>query len=92
MANFCISINLAPSCCNRNYLENVCRYRARMFRGRKYEFMWSSISSTAGLVCNGVLIGVVYKGQLGIYSQFSSLGFTNSSLSSLIALFNLYPY
>lgn len=91
MANFCISINLAPSCCNRNYLESVCRVRARVFRGRKYEFMWSSVSQTAGLVCNGVLIGVVYKGQLGIYPQFSSLGFTASSLSSLMALFNLYP-
>lgn len=91
MANYCISINLAPSCCSRNYLENVCRSRVRVFRGRKYEFMWSSVSSTAGLVCNGVLIGVVYKGSLGIYSQFSVLGFTKSSLSSLIALFNLYP-
>lgn len=91
MANFCISIDLAPSCCNRNYLENVCRTRVHCFRGRKYEFMWDSISSTASLVCNGVLIGVVWKGKLGIYSQFSSLGFTESSLKSLIALFNLYP-
>lgn len=91
MANFCLSIDLAPSCYNRNYLENVCRSSVRMFRGRKYEFMWDSVSLTAGLVCNGVLIGVVYKGSLGIYSQFSALGFTKSSLSSLIALFNLYP-
>lgn len=91
MANFCVSIELAPSCYNRNYLENVCRSSVRMFRGRKYEFMWDSVSSTAGLVCNGVLIGVVFKGGLGIYSQFSALGFTKSSLSSLIALFNLYP-
>lgn len=91
MANFCISINLAPSCCNRNYLENVCRMKTRVFRGRKYEFMWSSISSTAGLVCNGVLIGVVYKGSLGIYSQFASLGLSRSSLASLMSLFNLYP-
>lgn len=91
MANFCVSIDLAPSCCNRNYLESVCRSRVRMFRGRKYEFMWDSISSTAGLVCNGVLIGVVYKGSLGIYSQFAPLGLSRSSLSSLISLFNLYP-
>lgn len=91
MANFCVSINLAPSCCNRNYLENVCRSRVRVFRGRKYEFVWSSVSLTAGLICNGVLVGVVYKGSLGIYSQFSALGLTKSSLSSLMALFNLYP-
>lgn len=91
MANFCISIDLAPSCCNRNYLVNVCRTRVRCFRGRKYEFVWGCVSSTASLVCNGVLVGVVWKGKLGIYSQFTSLGFTESSLKSLIALFNLYP-
>ena len=91
MANFCISIALAPSCCNRNYLENVARCRARVFRGRKYQFVWLSAASTLGLECNGVLIGIVSKNQLGIYSQFSSLGFTASSLGSLIALFNLYP-
>ena len=91
MANYYVSIALTPSCCSRNYLENVCRLRAIMFRGRKYEFVWSSISSTAGLFCNGVLIGVVDKGRLGIFPQFSALGFTKSSLSSLMALFNLYP-
>ena len=91
MANYCVSIELSPSCCNRNYLESVCGIRARSFRGRKYEFMWSSVSLTAGLVCNGVLIGVVDKGCLGIFPQFSKLGFTKSSLSSLMSLFNLYP-
>lgn len=91
MANYYISIDLTPSCCSRNYLESVCNIRAKMFRGRKYEFMWSSVSSTAGLVCNGVLIGIVDKGRLGIFPQFSALGFTKSSLSSLMALFNLYP-
>lgn len=91
MANFCISIALAPSCCNRNYLESVCRHRSHIFRGRKYQFVWLSAASTAGLECNGVLIGIIVKGQLGIYSQFSPLSFTDSSLGSLIALFNLYP-
>ena len=91
MANYYVSIDLTPSCCSRNYLESVCKIRARMFRGRKYEFVWSSVSSTAGLVCNGVLIGVVDKGCLGIFPQFSALGLTKTSLSSLMALFNLYP-
>lgn len=91
MANYCVSIDLAPSCCNRNYLESVCKIRSKMFRGRRYEFAWGSTSSVAGLFCNNVLIGVVDKGSLGIYSQFSALGFTKSSLSSLMALFNLYP-
>lgn len=91
MANYCLSIDLTPSCCSRNYLENVCKIRAKMFRGRRYEFAWSPVSSVAGLFCNDVLIGVVDKGTLGIYSQFSALGFKKSSLSSLISLFNLYP-
>lgn len=91
MANFCISVSLAPSCCNRNYLEGVCRYRSRIFRGRKFQFVWLSVAGTAGLECNGVLVGIIEKGRLGIYPQFSALGFTGSSLGSLIALFNLYP-
>ena len=91
MASYCISIDLAPSCCSRNYLENVCRIRSKMFRGRRYEFVWGPVSSVAGLFCNDVLIGVVDKGCLGIFPQFSALGFTKSSLSSLISLFNLYP-
>lgn len=91
MANYYLSIDLAPSCCNRNYLENVCKIRAKMFRGRKYGFAWSSVSSTAGLVCNGVLIGVVDKGRLGIFPQFSALGLTKSTLSSIMAAFHLYP-
>lgn len=91
MVNYCISIDLTPSCCNPNYLEHVCRSRVRIFRGRKYEFAWNPVSSSAGLVCNGVLIGVVDKGCLGIFPKFSTLGLSKSSLSSLIALFNLYP-
>ena len=91
MANFCVSIDLATSCCSRNYLENVCKVRARMFRGRRYEFVWSPVSSVVYLCCNSIRIGEVYRGTLGIYSPFSSLGLTKTSLSSLMALFNLYP-
>ena len=91
MANYYLSIDLTPSCCSRNYLESVCSIRAKMFRGRRYEFGWGPVYSAAGLYCNGVLIGVVDKGCLGIFPQFSALGLTKSSLSSLMALFNLYP-
>lgn len=91
MANFCVSIDLTTSCCSRNYLKSVCNIQARVFRGRKYSFVWNYVSLTAGLVCNGVLIGVVYKGSLGIYSQFDFLELNKSSLASLISLFNLYP-
>ena len=91
MANFCISVYLVPSCYNRNYLESVCRQRARVFRGRKYEFVWSTHSLLAFLHCNGVCIGVIDKGRISIYSQFKTLIPTESYLCSLIALFNLYP-
>ena len=91
MEKFCVSIDLAPTCCNSNYLQYVCRSKVRVFRGRKYEFMWDSVSLTAGLVCDGVFIGVVYKGSLGIFPKFAHLGLSKSSLGSLIALFNLYP-
>lgn len=92
MADFCISVALATSCCTRNYLESVCRKPSRVCRGRVYIFEWSSEASTARLLCNGVLIGTVYRCRLGIYPQFSSLGLTTSSLNSIMALFNLYPY
>ena len=91
MANYCVSIKLSPSCCRRNYLESVCVIRSKMFRGRRYEFVWFPFTSVAGLLCNNVLIGEVDKGCLGIFPQFSALGLTKSSLSSLMALFNLYP-
>lgn len=91
MEKFCVSIDLVPSCCNRNYLEYVCRSSVRVFRGRKYEFRWDSVSLTAGLVCNGVFVGVVRSGVLGIFPKFEHLGLSKSSLASLIALFNLYP-
>ena len=91
MANYYLSIALAQSCCDCNYLQHVCRMKAQAFGGRKYEFIWSEFALTALLHCNGVCIGIVDKGSLGIYSQFSALGLTKSSLSSLMALFNLYP-
>lgn len=91
MEKYCISVDLAPSCCTRNYLESVCRCRTRVFRGRKYKFVWSPVDLIAGLVCNGVLIGIVHEGKLKIYSQFSSPYLTASSVGSIMALFNLYP-
>lgn len=92
MANYCVSIVLAASCCNTNYLQHICSFDAKLYRGRYYMLVWGSDSHIAYLCCNGVRIGEVRKGTLGIYSQFSVLGFTKSSLSSLMALFNLYPY
>lgn len=91
MANYCVSIVLAASCCNTNYLQHICSFDAKLYRGRYYMLVWGSDSRIAYLCCNGVRIGEVCKGCLGIFPQFSALGFTKSSLSSLMALFNLYP-
>ena len=53
--------------------------------------VWGSDSRVPYLYCNGVCVGEVCKGTLGIYSQFAPLGLNKSSLASLISLFNLYP-
>ena len=53
--------------------------------------VWGSDSRIAYLCCNGVRIGEVHKGTLGIYPQFAPLGLNKSSIASLISLFNLYP-
>ena len=91
MANYCISIVLAASCCNTNYLQHICSFDAKLYRGRYYMLVWGSDSRIAYLCCNGVRIGEVCKGRLGIYSQFAPLGLSKHFLSSLISLFNLYP-
>ena len=91
MANYCISIDLAASCCNTNYLQHICSFDAKIYRGRYYTFVWGSRSHIAYLCCNGVRIGEVRKGTLGIYSRFAPLGLSRTFLSSLISLFNLYP-
>lgn len=90
MANYCVSIELSPSCCSRNYLESVCDIHAKMFRGRRYEFVWSEFYNSAMLRCNAVCIGIVDKGSLSIYPQFKAIIPTESYLRSIIALFNLY--
>ena len=91
MANYCLSIALAASCCNTNYLQHICSFDAKLFRGRYYMLVWGSDSRIAYLCCNGVRIGEVHKGTLGIYPQFAPLGLNKSSIASLISLFNLYP-
>lgn len=91
MANNSLSVHLALCCCDYNYLQHVCKMKAQVFAGRKYEFMWSEHALTALLYCNGVCIGIVRKNRLEIYPQFQVLFPSRSSLYSLIAMFNLYP-
>lgn len=91
MANISLSVRLASCCCDCNYLQHVCRMKAQVFQGRKYEFIWSEFALTALLHCNGVCIGIVRKGSLSIYPQFTTLIPSISQLHSIIALFNLYP-
>lgn len=91
MANYYLSIALAQSCCDCNYLQHVCRMKAQAFGGRKYEFIWSEFALTALLHCNGVCVGAVVRGSLSIYPQFKTIIPTESYLRSIIALFNLYP-
>ena len=91
MANNSLSVHLALCCCDYNYLQQVCRMKAQVFAGRKYEFMWSEHTLTALLYCNGVCIGIVRKNRLEIYPQFQVIVSSRSQLLSIIAMFNLYP-
>lgn len=92
MANYCVSVKLAVCCCNCNYLQRVCKIENRIIHGRVYGFCWSDYYGTALLFCNGVCIGEVRHGALGIYPQFKSLIPSVSMLLSLMSYFNLFPY
>lgn len=91
MANYCFSVKLAACCCTRNYLQHVCKSKKRIIYARSFSFVWSEYSDTALLVCNDVLIGVVDKGNLCVYSQFKPIVSSRSMLLSIMAYFNLYP-
>lgn len=91
MANNSLSVHLALCCCDCNYLQHVCRMKAQVFGGRKYEFIWSEHALTALLHCNGVCIGIIRRNRLEIYPQFQVVVPTRSYLCSILAMFNLYP-
>lgn len=92
MANYCISVRLASSCCNRNHLEHICKIKAQVVRGRSYSFRWFDFWQTPIFYCNGVWIGELINGYLRIYPPFKKLISSESQLLSIIAYFNLYPF
>lgn len=91
MANYCVSIKLAACCCDCNYLQHVCKMKGRVLHGRTFFFCWSDYFNSALLFCNGIYIGEVRQGSLGIFPQFKQIVPSASTLLSIMALFNLYP-
>lgn len=91
MVNYCISVKLAACCCDRNYLQHVCKSRAKIVKARSFSFVWSEYSGTAHLYCNGVHVGIVDNGSLCVFPQFKQSVPSSSMLLSIMASFNLYP-
>lgn len=91
MANSSISIRLALSCCNCNYLKHVCNQKPKVLYGRTFRFVWSYISDSADLYCNEVCVGTIKKGQLSIFPLFVSVVQSESRLRSIMSSFNLFP-
>lgn len=91
MANYCISVRLAPSCCSHNYLQRVCKMPPQAVRGRYYSFRWFDFWQSPIFYCNGVWIGELIGGYLRIYPQFKELISSESQLKSIMSCFNLYP-
>lgn len=91
MVNNSLSVVLAVSSCDRNYLMRSVVNRPIWFRGRKYWFVETKIRSRYDLYCNGVLIGDLYIDKILIYDEYSHIIKSVDVLKSLIAMFNLFP-
>lgn len=91
MENSSISVVLANSCCNRNYILSKVIGRCVWFRGRKYWFEVTGIESRYDLFCNGRLIGDIYIDEVLVYEEMSYYIRTEDELKTLVSMFNLYP-
>lgn len=91
MANNSISVVLADSCCNRNYILSKVIGRSVWFRGRKYWFEVTGVETRYDLFCNGHLIGDFYIDEVLVYEEKSYSIKSVDELKTLISMFNLYP-
>lgn len=91
MANNSLSVVLAASCCNRNYLDSVLLGKSLNFRGRVYSWVRSVSMKDYILYCNDIAIGALHYDTFTLYKPFSSIIPSREFLLSLFAMFNLYP-
>lgn len=91
MENNSLSVVLADSCCNRNYILSKVIGSVVWFRGRKYHFEVTGSELRYDLFCNNYLIGDLYIDEILIYEETSRFIHSEDELRSLIAMFNLYP-
>lgn len=92
MVNNSLSVRLADSCCNYNYLKRVLGKGSVVMYGRKYHWEEVKGEPSFSLFCNNRIIGCLYIDTIYIYSETVSYCPRKSYLEALIALFNLYPY
>lgn len=91
MDKYSVSVVLADSCCNRNYLLSQIIGRVVWYRGRKFHWEVTYSDERYNLFCNNRLIGDLYIDKILIHDENSKILQSKSDLLSLIALFNLYP-
>lgn len=91
MDKYSVSVVLANSCCNRNYLLSQVIGSVVWYRGRKFHWEATSSKDRYNLFCNNRLVGDLYIDEILIHDENSRIIQSESELLSLIALFNLYP-
>lgn len=91
MVNNSISVVLAKSCCERNYLVRKVIDRPIWFRGRQYWFKATESKVIYDLYCNGWRIGDLYINEVSIYKERTPFIKSADVLKSLVAMFNLFP-
>lgn len=91
MVNNSISVVLAKSCCERNYLMKLVVGRSICFRGRKYCFKETPSEVQYDLYCDGRCIGALYIDKVLIYEERAHFIKSEDLLKSLLAMFNLFP-
>lgn len=92
MENISLSVRLAESCCNSNYLKKALKRSSVVMCGRKYHWEQGASEHCYSLYCNHKCIGSLQYGVVRIESAGLIYCQNESFLKALIALFNLYPY
>ena len=91
MENISLSVCLAESCCNSNYLKRVLKKSSVVMYGRKYHWERGTSEHYYSLYCNHKCIGSLQYGIIRIESAGLLYCPNGSFLKALLAMFNLYP-
>ena len=92
MANVSLSVRIADSCCDCNYLKKALGKSSVVMYGRKYHWERGKSEYYYSLYCNHKFIGTLQYEFIRIESEGLLYCPNESFLKALMALFNLYPY